>query len=128
MQRMHQRRCIRHAVIQSLPRVKFDPAGGRPLYVARDISAAARSALISPRMSGRREDEALWRRRLSGELAVLIAVKFAALALLWWLFFSPPHRTPVDAEAASHRLGVTEVRTIDLPRAAPPPAPGASGG
>jgi len=79
-------------------------------------------------MSGRREDEALWRRRLSGELAVLIAVKFAALALLWWLFFSPPHRTPVDAESASHRLGVTEVRTIDLPRAAPPPAQGASGG
>jgi hypothetical protein len=84
-------------------------------------------------MSGRREDEALWRRRLSGELAVLIAVKFAALALLWWLFFSPPHRTAVDPEAASQRLGVTDVRARELPRAAPPraappPGQGASGG
>jgi len=79
-------------------------------------------------MSCRREDEALWRRRLSGELAVLIAVKFAALALLWWLFFSPPHRTAVDPEAASQRLGVTDVRAPELPRAAPPPAQGASGG
>jgi hypothetical protein len=79
-------------------------------------------------MSGRREDEALWRRRLSGELAVLIAVKFAALALLWWLFFSPPHRTVVDPEVASQRLGVTDVRSPELPRAAPSRAQGASGG
>jgi hypothetical protein len=79
-------------------------------------------------MSGRREDEALWRRRLGGELAVLIAVKFAALALLWWLFFSPPHRTAVDPQAASQRLGVTDVRAPELPRAAPSRAQGASGG
>jgi hypothetical protein len=73
-------------------------------------------------------DEAPWRRRLSGELVVLVAIKFAALALLWWLFFSPAHRTAVDPESASHRLGVTDVRAGDLPEAAPPRAQGASGG
>ena len=67
-------------------------------------------------MSGRRGDQALWRRRLSRELVALIALKFAALialklvalALLWWLFFSPAHRAVVDADAAGRRLGVTE--------------------
>jgi len=43
---------------------------------------------------------------LNGELVVLIAIKFVALALLWWLFFSPAHRTVVDADSASHRLGM----------------------
>ncbi len=58
-------------------------------------------------MSGRCTDEALWRRRLSRELVGLIAIKFAALILLWWLFFSPAHRTSVDAANAGQRLGVT---------------------
>jgi len=49
-----------------------------------------------------------WRRRLRRELAGLIALKLVALALLWWLFFSPTHRTAVDADAAGRRLGVTE--------------------
>jgi hypothetical protein len=38
---------------------------------------------------------------------MLIALKIAALTLLWWLFFSPAHRVAVDAEAASRRIGVT---------------------
>ena len=49
-----------------------------------------------------------WRRRLSRELAGLIALKLVALALLWWLFFSPAHRTVVDADAAGRRLGVSQ--------------------
>jgi hypothetical protein len=69
-------------------------------------------------MGGRQGDQALWRRRLSRELVALIALKFAALALLWWLFFSPAHRTPVDADSAGHRLGVA---------AAPARAQGGSG-
>jgi len=89
------------------------------------IPAAVRPALISPRMRDRLGDEAPWRRRLSGELVVLVAIKLAALALLWWLFFSPTHRTDVDPEAASRRLGVTDVRTPDLPGAAPVRAQGA---
>jgi len=55
-------------------------------------------------MRGR--EQSLWRRRLRRELVGLIALKLVALALLWWLFFSPAHRTAVDADSASHRLGV----------------------
>jgi uncharacterized membrane protein len=70
-------------------------------------------------------EQALWRRRLSRELAGLIAIKLVALALLWWLFFSPAHRTAVDADAAGRRLGVVEAAaTTDLaPRG---PAQGAT--
>jgi hypothetical protein len=55
-------------------------------------------------MHGR--EQTLWRRRLGREVAGLIALKLLALALLWWLFFSPGHRTVVDADAAGRRLGV----------------------
>jgi hypothetical protein len=62
-----------------------------------------------------RREQSLWRRRLRRELAGLIALKLAALALLWWLFFSPAHRTTVDADAAGRRLGVAEAAaTTDL--------------
>ncbi len=46
-----------------------------------------------------------WRRTLRCELAWLVALKVAALALLWWLFFS--HRTPVDGQAESRQLALT---------------------
>ncbi|HEV2229341.1 MAG TPA: hypothetical protein VGR86_10330 [Steroidobacteraceae bacterium] len=39
-------------------------------------------------------------------LTVLLALKLAALVLLWALFFSPAHRTAVDAEAAGRQLAV----------------------
>ena len=48
-----------------------------------------------------------WRRTLRRELAWLMTLKIAALALLWWLFFSPPHHSRVDGEAASRRFAVT---------------------
>jgi hypothetical protein len=47
-----------------------------------------------------------WRRALGRDLTWLTLVKLAALALLWWLFFSPAHHTPVDAAAAGRQLGV----------------------
>jgi hypothetical protein len=47
-----------------------------------------------------------WRRTLRRELAWLVTLKFAALALLWWLFFSPPHRSPVGGREASRRFAV----------------------
>jgi hypothetical protein len=47
-----------------------------------------------------------WRRALRRELTWLMTLKVAALALLWWLFFSPPHHSPVDREAASRRFAV----------------------
>ena len=48
-----------------------------------------------------------WRRALRRELTWLMALKCAALALLWWLFFSGAHRVPVDGAAASRQLAVT---------------------
>jgi hypothetical protein len=47
-----------------------------------------------------------WRTGLRREVCVLLLFKAAALALLWWLFFSPPHRTPVDASVTSRRLAL----------------------
>lgn len=49
---------------------------------------------------------ALWRGILRRHLTVLLALKLAALVLLWALFFSPAHRTAVDAEAAGRQLAV----------------------
>ena len=47
------------------------------------------------------------RHHLRRDLAWLLAVKFAALGLLWLLFFSGAHRSPVDAaerEPAARRI------------------------
>ena len=47
-----------------------------------------------------------WRRAFRRHLTLLLLAKFAALLLLWALFFSPAHRTPVDSDAAGRRLAV----------------------
>jgi hypothetical protein len=47
------------------------------------------------------------RHHLRRDLAWLLAVKFAALGLLWLLFFSSAHQSPVDASSASRQLAVT---------------------
>ena len=62
-------------------------------------------------------DHPPWRRTLRRELTWLMTLKIAALALLWWLFFSPAHRSPVDGRAASRRFAVA-ASTVS----APPPA------
>ena len=49
-----------------------------------------------------------WRTDLRRELTWLVLLKIAALALLWWLFFSPAHRPGVDAQATSQRFGLEE--------------------
>ena len=54
-----------------------------------------------------------------------ITAKLAALALLWWLFFSPAHRTVVDADAAGRRLGVPQAAVRAAAASAAPVAPGA---
>ena len=82
-----------------------------------------RGGVTSPRMEGR--EQTLWRRRLSREMAALIALKLAALALLWWLFFSPAHRPVVDADAAGRRLGVPQAAARTETAPAAPAAPGA---
>jgi len=45
---------------------------------------------------------------LRRHLFLLLAIKLAALMLLWALFFSPAHRTAVDAEAAGRQLAVAQ--------------------
>jgi hypothetical protein len=47
-----------------------------------------------------------WRGILRRHLTVWLAVKLAALVLLWALFFSPAHRTAVDGQAAGRHLAV----------------------
>ena len=49
-----------------------------------------------------------WRRLLRRELSLLLCFKFAALLLLWWLFFSPTHRPAVDGVSAGHRLALEQ--------------------
>ena len=51
-----------------------------------------------------------WRGTLRRHLTVLLAVKLAALALLWALFFSPAHRTAVDGQSAGLHLAVAAPR------------------
>jgi hypothetical protein len=45
--------------------------------------------------------EAPWR-----ELTWWMVLKLIALFLLWFLFFSPPHRTQVDGETTGRRLAL----------------------
>jgi hypothetical protein len=45
-------------------------------------------------------------RLLRRDLAWLLAAKFAALGLLWMLFFSAAHQPAIDATAASRQLAL----------------------
>jgi len=47
------------------------------------------------------------RRRLRNEIMVALAFKVVALALIWFLFFSPAHRMHVDGEVATERFGLS---------------------
>lgn len=47
------------------------------------------------------------RRGLRRDLAWLLAIKLAALGLLWLLFFSPAHQPAVDASAATRQLAAS---------------------
>jgi ferric-dicitrate binding protein FerR (iron transport regulator) len=85
--------------------------GAKPTHTSRHGKPAAIATAASP-----------WRRATARELAWLVLIKLAALTLLWWLFFSGAHRTPVDDAAAGRQLGV------DGPVAAPGGATPGSGG
>jgi len=63
-------------------------------------------------------DHPPWRHTLRRELAWLMTLKVAALALLWWLFFSPPHHSRVDGREASRRFAVT-ASAMSAPTASP---------
>ena len=56
-----------------------------------------------------------WRAALRRDVSLLLLFKAIALALLWWLFFSPAHRPIVDPAATGRHLALE----------APPPQQGA---
>ncbi|MGP8032914.1 MAG: cytochrome oxidase putative small subunit CydP [Steroidobacteraceae bacterium] len=60
-----------------------------------------------------------WRRAFRRHLTLLLLAKFAALALLWALCFSPAHRTFVDGEVEGRRLALVQPHAPARP-AAPP--------
>jgi len=51
--------------------------------------------------------------RLRNEIAVLLALKAGALALIWYVFFSPVHRVHVDGQRTLERLGLTAPANVD---------------
>jgi hypothetical protein len=57
-------------------------------------------------ISGARQPAADPHRHLRRDLAWLLAAKFAALGLLWMLFFSAAHQPAIDATAASRQLAL----------------------
>ena len=80
-----------------------------------DCAAAAaqrRANGAKIRGGGNHMNHPAWRRTLRRELAWLMTLKVAALALLWWLFFSPAHHSPVDGRAASRRFAVAHPALI----------------
>lgn len=54
---------------------------------------------IDPRAAGNH-----WRRSLRRDIGLVLAFKFAALILLWGLFFSAAHQPRVDASAVGRLL------------------------
>ena len=67
-----------------------------------------------------------WRGVLRRELSLLMLGKIAALILLWWLFFSPTHRAPVDAASTGRKLALEQRAGggADVKRDAAAPRPG----
>lgn len=57
-------------------------------------------------MEARGDEATRWRGRLRRDVAVLLALKVVALALLWALFFSPATRAPVEGASAERQLGL----------------------
>jgi hypothetical protein len=47
-----------------------------------------------------------WRAALRRDVSLLLLFKAIALALLWWLFFSPAHRAVVDPAATRRHLAL----------------------
>ena len=78
---------------------------------ARGITVPSEAAGAAPALS--------WRRALRRELAWILLIKFAALMLLWALFFRGPHASLLDAGALAQRLGLPAPAHDAAPREAP---------
>ena len=60
-----------------------------------------------------------WRGALRRELAWILVLKFAALTLLWALFFRGGHQSLVNTQALAERLGLSAAVHPAAPREAP---------
>ncbi len=60
-----------------------------------------------------------FRPALRRDLGLLLVLKSAALALLWWLFFSPTHRLPVDAMSTGRHLALERLADTQQHRTFP---------
>lgn len=58
---------------------------------------------------------------LRREIALLLAIKALALALIWYLFFSPAHRLPVDGDVTGQRFGLAASSNVQAGAAASRP-------
>ncbi|MGD8378422.1 MAG: hypothetical protein PVI37_01840 [Gammaproteobacteria bacterium] len=63
------------------------------------------------------------RPHLAREITLVLIVKLAALALIWWLFFSPPHRVPVNPQTMDRVLLQSRTDRRDSSQPRPSPAP-----
>ena len=86
------------------------------IRLIRSLTLRPRGVRLSLRAEGNLRSRKLtsaaapapWRAVFRRHLTLLLAIKLAALALLWALFFSPAHRTAVDAQAAGRHLAVAQ--------------------
>jgi hypothetical protein len=75
------------------------------------MRAAAREQKVTPdntadRTLGAAAASVGWRAALRRDVSLLLLFKAIALALLWWLFFSPAHRAAVDPAAIGRHLAL----------------------
>jgi hypothetical protein len=66
------------------------------------MSKSAPGAPTGHRPLSRRRGDGWWRRLspLGRDIVVILVIKFAALALLWWVFFSHPTASHMRVEAS----------------------------
>jgi len=71
-------------------------------------------------MNDRGDAATRWRGELRRDVALLIVLKVAALALLWALFFAPRGHLTVDGPGASRHLGLADRHAERSPAIIPP--------
>lgn len=62
--------------------------------------------MLSATLSSGRGSAFAWRRSLRRAIAGVLALKLAAITLIWWLFFSGAHVPDVTPTSMSRQLGI----------------------
>ena len=66
------------------------------------------------------------RPQLIVEIALVIACKLCIIFCLWWLFFSPEHRTTVTPDKMGDAIFSSAPSEVQTPPPPPPPPPNAN--